>query len=78
MRISLGIVLAIMTGSAWAQSADDREAILASIDSYDRGWAEREIGLVLESYAEDVDWDKRLRRPRDLTGGTRDLPQRGL
>ncbi|HEX5052706.1 MAG TPA: SgcJ/EcaC family oxidoreductase [Planctomycetota bacterium] len=36
--------------------AGDRVAVLATLDSWNRGWAEADAALAVEDYAEDADW----------------------
>lgn len=35
---------------------EDRAAILATLDSWNRGWAESDVSLAVADYAEDADW----------------------
>ena len=42
--------------TAFSQTDDDREAIIRSLDSWNRGWAERDAELAIHDYADDVDW----------------------
>lgn len=39
-----------------AQSEADRTAILATFDTWDRGWQEQDVELAVTDYAEDTDW----------------------
>ena len=39
-----------------AQSPADTAAVLSTIDSWNRGWAERNVSLAVADYSDDVDW----------------------
>lgn len=41
---------------ASANTAEDKAAVLATLDSWDRGWAERDAALAVQDYSDDVDW----------------------
>jgi len=57
MRVYIpGLVLALGALCAFAETDADRQAILATFDSWNAGWAERDIDLALADYAEDIDW----------------------
>ena len=38
------------------ERVDDRAAVLTTLDSWTRGWAEKDVDLAVRDYAEDVDW----------------------
>ncbi len=38
------------------QTVEDSEAVLRTLDSWNRGWAEEDAALAVEAYAEDADW----------------------
>lgn len=48
--------LLLFCSSAYAQSEVDSIAVVSLLDSWDRGWAERNVDLAVEAYAEDADW----------------------
>ena len=57
MRTSLLLATMLLTISvARSQTAADSAAVLATLDSWNRGWAETDAELAVESYAEDADW----------------------
>ncbi len=58
MKRSLSIVafLLVIAGVAHSQTAADSAAVLQTLDSWNRGWAEKDATLAVEAYAEDVDW----------------------
>ena len=37
-------------------ASGDRAAVLATLDSWNRGWAEADASLAVQDYSEDVDW----------------------
>lgn len=37
-------------------SETERDAVLATLDSWNRGWAERNAELAVQDYSEDIDW----------------------
>ena len=55
------IALIILAVSMWssdcaAQSEADKEAILQTFDSWNRGWSDADAALAVQDYAEDTDW----------------------
>ena len=57
----LALALTLAVGSfAFASEnkslGDEREAVLATLESWNRGWAERNAELAVQDYAEDTDW----------------------
>ncbi len=57
MRILFQIVMFVFIASAAiAQSPADSIAIVKSFDSWNRGWADKNVALAIESYSDDVDW----------------------
>ena len=51
----LAVVLFI-PNTARSQTAADSTAVLMTLDSRNRGWAEANAALAVEAYAEDTDW----------------------
>ena len=52
-----GAVASAGAGEAAVYGSDeDRAAILATFDSWNRGWKERNAALAVQDYADDVDW----------------------
>ncbi len=52
-----GAVASAGAGEAAVYGSDeDRAAILATFDSWNRGWKERDAALAVQDYADDVDW----------------------
>ena len=57
MKILFQIVMFVFIASAAiAQSPADSIAIVKSFDSWNRGWADKNVALAIESYSDDVDW----------------------
>jgi len=56
------LIVAVLTVSSpfqveGAEAAEtERAAVLAALDSWNRGWAERDAELAVRDYSEDVDW----------------------
>ena len=48
--------LLVLAAPVAAQTAADSAAVLATLDSYERGWIEVDPALTVEAYADDVDW----------------------
>ena len=46
----------LLSGTALAQSEEDRAEILSTFDSWNQGWAESDVELAISDYAEDADW----------------------
>lgn len=42
--------------AAHAQTEADKTAILATLQSWNEGWAEKDVDKAIEAYAEDTDW----------------------
>lgn len=53
-----------------AQSQPDRQAILLTIDNYNKGWETRNVALVIKDYADSIDWTNafgdRVRTKKEL------------
>ena len=63
MRVLIPVVFALfatscasMHGDASDGDASQRAAVLATLDSWNRGWATADAATAVESYAADVDW----------------------
>lgn len=58
MRLLLLLLAAVWSfpAPAHAQTEADSAAILASLDSWNQGWAEADAGLAVQAYADDADW----------------------
>lgn len=54
--IQLLAALLLISSAAYAQTDADSIAIVSQLDSWNRGWAERNVDLAIEAYAEDADW----------------------
>ncbi|MFC2954156.1 YybH family protein [Marinicaulis aureus] len=50
------IVFAFIHAPALAEKAGDEAAVLATLDSWNRGWAEKDAALAVQDYADDTDW----------------------
>ncbi len=46
----------VIPHTAHSQAAADSAAVLQTLDSWNRGWAEANAALAVEAYAEDADW----------------------
>ena len=49
-------LLCVTPNVALRQTEDDRAAVLKTLDSWNRGWAEGDASVAVEDYSEDVDW----------------------
>ncbi|MHA7871526.1 MAG: YybH family protein, partial [Hyphococcus sp.] len=47
---------ALAMAPANAQTDADKDAILATLSSWNEGWAQADASLAVQDYAEDVDW----------------------
>lgn len=56
MLILLLAAICLTPDMVRAQTAADTTAVLTSLDSWNRGWAEADAQLAVEAYAEDADW----------------------
>lgn len=58
MRIAAALTLALLGGSCTGVQPreEDRAAVLATLDSWTRGWMTGDVALAVQDYAEDVDW----------------------
>ncbi len=56
LAISLCLAVALLPIESWAQSDADRDAILKTFDSWNKGWAEVDADLAVQDYSEDTDW----------------------
>jgi len=54
----------VIPHTAHSQAAADSAAVLQTLDSWNRGWAEANAALAVEAYAEDADWCVLVSRPR--------------
>lgn len=56
--IVLTLVLGLVASCASTLSVEttDRDEVLATLDSWNRGWAEADASLAVQDYAEDADW----------------------
>lgn len=50
------VAVAFMVTPTFAETTRDEAAVLATLDSWNRGWAERDAALAVQDYAEDADW----------------------
>ena len=50
------LTAATFPAGAYAQNEDETAAVLATLDSWNRGWAEKDAALAAQDYAEDTDW----------------------
>jgi len=57
MRTTIALLLVCFAAScASTNTKADRKAVLATLDSWNQGWAEADAALAVQDYAEDVDW----------------------
>ncbi|MDJ0940550.1 MAG: SgcJ/EcaC family oxidoreductase [Woeseiaceae bacterium] len=56
LKYAIGAALLFTSLCCFAQSDDDKAAILATFESWNQGWATRDAALAVEDYAHDVDW----------------------
>ena len=58
MRHFALLVLSLFAASCVTtrDEAEDRKLVLATLDSWNRGWAEADAAVAVADYAEDVDW----------------------
>lgn len=52
----MALALACAACAALQGAPDERVAVLATLDSWDRGWAEGDASLAVADYAHDADW----------------------
>lgn len=50
------LMLLMLTAIALSQTAADTAAVLQTLDSWNRGWAEKDVDLAIEAYSDDCDW----------------------
>ena len=50
------LMTALWSANSGTQSEADEEAILATFETWNRGWAEADADLTVKDYAEDTDW----------------------
>ena len=50
------LIIALWSTDCAAQSESDKDAILATFNSWNRGWAEADADLAVQDYAENTDW----------------------
>jgi len=50
------LIIALWSADSTAQTEGDKDAILKTFDSWNRGWAEADAELAVQDYAENVDW----------------------
>ncbi len=50
------LILIMLTTITVSQTAADTVAVLKTLESWNRGWAERDVDLAIEAYSEDTDW----------------------
>ena len=50
------LIFALCSADCVAQSETDKEAILQTFNSWNRGWAEADAALAVQDYAENSDW----------------------
>lgn len=60
-RVSMLVMIAALSGitacaSTPSAPAGEREAVLATFDSWNEGWKTKDASLAVADYAEDVDW----------------------
>ena len=56
LKVTALVGLAGLAFPASAQTEADRAAILATIDSWAAGWAQRDAALAVQDYSDDTDW----------------------
>lgn len=57
MPRSILIVFLLLAASCAATPGDaERDAVVATLDSWNQGWAEEDVELAIADYAEDCDW----------------------
>ncbi len=58
MKFSIAIVLLmwLANSSAYGQTDNDIKAIKETLDSWNQGWARKDVTLAIQDYAEDIDW----------------------
>jgi len=52
----LTAILLLLPATTPAQTPEDRDAIFATLESWGRGWAERDAEVAVADYSEDADW----------------------
>lgn len=50
------LILIMLTTISLSQTAADSAAVLKTLDSWNRGWAEKDVDLAIQAYSEDTDW----------------------
>ncbi|WP_428410113.1 YybH family protein [Hyphococcus sp.] len=50
------IAFACMYAPVLAETAGDEAAVLATLESWNRGWAEKDAALAVQDYSDDTDW----------------------
>ena len=58
MRVTISILLVAFVASCASARPDevDRAEVLATLDSWNRGWAEADASVAVEDYSVDADW----------------------
>lgn len=58
MKLAIPLLLLVMVwpNNSWAQSDEDRDAILGTFSTWNKGWAQVDADLAVQDYAEDTDW----------------------
>ena len=58
MRILIAVLLSVLVVSCSSpgHTEGDRAAVLATLDSWNRGWTEADASVAVEDYSEDIDW----------------------
>lgn len=54
--IPMMFIWLLACGSAVGQTEADKKEILRTFDSWDQGWAQRDVDLAVQDYADDTDW----------------------
>ncbi len=54
--LAIAVTLLCVPTLAFAQTEDDKAAVLATLQSWNQGWAEKNVEMAIAAYAEDTDW----------------------
>ncbi|HNR78395.1 MAG TPA: hypothetical protein PKM48_14775, partial [Parvularculaceae bacterium] len=56
IAIATLVSVAFSPSAAMAQNDGERKAVLATLNSWNEGWAQRDAALAVKDYADDTDW----------------------
>lgn len=54
--ITATLLVLAMCATSYGQTADDIKAVKKTLDSWNEGWAKKNVALAIQDYAVDVDW----------------------